>query len=706
MPPAKYRSTSPTESSSSPEEAATSASHSVESKPRRTRASNAKVKTGCLTCKRRHKKCDEARPSCMTCITKGYKCDGYATVPSKKGTNTNARSPAKLEHVGPVQALEQPALLACTPREQRYFEIFCSQTVPQLAGGFESLFWQTFIPQASCQISCIRHAAIALAALNEDLAQGKQIAVDTYPHGSDSDFTMSQYSLAIKTLLSLVQETGDGSREIVLSVCILFICFELLRGNHNAVLLHTQSGMNVLTDIMNNRSRLSSTRKPSLIPLEAIAPVFTRLDVQASDILSAVPPTTAGKTAMPLTPSPVPPKFEDLERSKQCLLEYQNYFMSKAREVVNVHGPNSANWPRVSKERLLRMRSENMAVLRAWQHAHKKLVQESGFDKDPRATRASNVLHVHRLFLTIALSRFPSLDEMHFDEFTPLFEEMVVLARKVFEITPSSSRGQHMTVSFDLGVAEPLFYVVSRCRVPRLRRDALEMLRKCPQNEGIWNSHLACSIGEKIIDTEERASPSWPNVQSEKDVTRAARILEALPRLVKNTGELVVSFRDLFGNRREERVQWVNTLSHRLSLNKSHAQFSTRRLQSRSRTRLSFNFESISHRSHASGLSCAQKLPSKSVCSPPVLPVPMHDEDPSRRQSSAEPMLDLQSFSRPTPTSAPGPGYFGIDEIHYDDFSSTNSTPWHWSPAPQDIEIPDSYQPFLDQAPTVGWAVH
>ncbi len=34
-----------------------------------------RTRTGCLCCRRRHKKCDELKPSCKFCISKGLKCE-------------------------------------------------------------------------------------------------------------------------------------------------------------------------------------------------------------------------------------------------------------------------------------------------------------------------------------------------------------------------------------------------------------------------------------------------------------------------------------------------------------------------------------------------------------------------------------------------------------------------------------------------------
>ncbi|WYZ41225.1 hypothetical protein EsH8_V_000120 [Colletotrichum jinshuiense] len=39
-----------------------------------------RTRSGCLTCKRRHRKCDETRPDCLQCLGQGVECEGYNTV--------------------------------------------------------------------------------------------------------------------------------------------------------------------------------------------------------------------------------------------------------------------------------------------------------------------------------------------------------------------------------------------------------------------------------------------------------------------------------------------------------------------------------------------------------------------------------------------------------------------------------------------------
>ncbi|CRG85581.1 Transcriptional regulatory protein moc3 [Talaromyces islandicus] len=47
--------------------------------PKRKRVFSNRTKTGCMTCRRRKKKCDEQHPSCNNCIRGGFVCEGYSS---------------------------------------------------------------------------------------------------------------------------------------------------------------------------------------------------------------------------------------------------------------------------------------------------------------------------------------------------------------------------------------------------------------------------------------------------------------------------------------------------------------------------------------------------------------------------------------------------------------------------------------------------
>lgn len=75
---------------------------------KRTRKAHSKVRTGCLTCKIRRKKCDETKPACLRCTSTGRKCDGYA--PPQTQTQAQAQiqqAPSPAPVLAPVSRAVQ-----------------------------------------------------------------------------------------------------------------------------------------------------------------------------------------------------------------------------------------------------------------------------------------------------------------------------------------------------------------------------------------------------------------------------------------------------------------------------------------------------------------------------------------------------------------------------------------------------------------------
>nr|POE85575.1 putative maltose o-acetyltransferase [Quercus suber] len=74
--------------------------HSESSKKRKRQFSQ-RTKTGCLTCRRRKKKCDEAKPSCKNCDRGGFTCGGYGAKPTSSYKVPTSSGP---RHALPLQS--------------------------------------------------------------------------------------------------------------------------------------------------------------------------------------------------------------------------------------------------------------------------------------------------------------------------------------------------------------------------------------------------------------------------------------------------------------------------------------------------------------------------------------------------------------------------------------------------------------------------
>ncbi|KAJ9138356.1 C6 zinc finger domain protein [Pleurostoma richardsiae] len=207
----------------------------LQHRPRATRASVPKVRTGCITCKKRHVKCDEARPSCQRCMKWQGFCEGYeraksissvsasdsegsnrrsstpAPPPEATGATTNSGTstelvPASSTSTAGVSTVATAAIAATSIPQERdtssavllepdfnstvfsfqwekvYFEHWLALANNLGGGFFPSTLWTKTIPQLSHDEPALRYAVIAIGAI------ANAVSPNMLPKGSSSSF--------------------------------------------------------------------------------------------------------------------------------------------------------------------------------------------------------------------------------------------------------------------------------------------------------------------------------------------------------------------------------------------------------------------------------------------------------------------------------------------------------------------------------------
>lgn len=126
---------------------------------------------GCLTCRRRKKKCDLQLPHCQRCMDSGRICEGYSRYPvflnrtrqglAKRGPFEEAKRPQET-----VTWLASSTVSFAAPKTEQQSKIPCNQKTiidgmplqPSNAAASEaqliSTFWEHYIPQQSVQTGC------------------------------------------------------------------------------------------------------------------------------------------------------------------------------------------------------------------------------------------------------------------------------------------------------------------------------------------------------------------------------------------------------------------------------------------------------------------------------------------------------------------------------------------------------------------------
>lgn len=99
----------------------------------------------------------------------------------------------------------------------------------------------------------------------------------------------------------------------------------------------------------------------------------------------------------------------------------------------------------------------------------------------------------------IWLSTRLALTESVFDDFAYHFEQIVHHA----EIYLNAQGGEQATFTFETGAVAPLFLTTTRCRIPSLRRKALDLIGKAPRKESFHGAESTAEIASRIVAIEE-----------------------------------------------------------------------------------------------------------------------------------------------------------------------------------------------------------
>lgn len=285
--------------------------------PKPTRASSHRARTGCITCKRRHVKCDEARPHCNNCINGNRVCEGYvaqtakkARVPgtmqicwnSKSTSGARGATPSSPMQPTPIHEarLIPTTLIVQDDKARLYFDEFVSLVRgPWITASAASQaeLWDVTLPQLARSNATIQHAAVAIGAMSLwhrqsrlDGGRPRPLSVSTARAlGSTTEVApadahyldgVAYYCQSLK-----LQSRNESLQDAVL-LSILLLTFETLRADRQAALQHVNHGLSLLLALATDQNGRLNVLAPDPRPLiESVAGVFTRLVPSARSIL-------------------------------------------------------------------------------------------------------------------------------------------------------------------------------------------------------------------------------------------------------------------------------------------------------------------------------------------------------------------------------------------------------------------------------------
>jgi hypothetical protein len=139
--------------------------------------------------------------------------------------------------------------------------------------------------------------------------------------------------------------------------------------------------------------------------------------------------------------------------------------------------------------------------LEKWEHLFESLLLSERITA--QELDGARVLQLHNIVANIWPSIALTTDELKNDEWNQHFERAVSLAEAVQE-SENQSRSDSPSFLFDMKTVSPLYFVITKCRHPLIRRRAARTLKWKLQREGLWDSQLAANLGERLMALEER----------------------------------------------------------------------------------------------------------------------------------------------------------------------------------------------------------
>ncbi|QKX64115.1 uncharacterized protein TRUGW13939_11288 [Talaromyces rugulosus] len=386
-------------------------------------------------------------------------------------------------------------------REQQSLDFFLAETKTR----FPAEFCRPILKAANTE-AVLAHAVISFGALHQayEYRPDGATRVDYTPLGQ---FATYQYGKALRLLRAQSRrprglETLMPREDITLACCVLFACFESIRGCRRSTIIHITRGLNLLRQY----KTLPQSTQGALVPKQVLTSLLTRLDNQLVELLGTKVSVTINDKNYDKQVTSALETMEEIcaREDSYCSLDglLNNILHDRLNTALAIEGRVVPNLPsdqgRVS--RYLKELQSNFTS--ASTPKHPTPGEGDSYDHDPGIMQIWCILG--NIYVSLPLTMFP---EHVWDQYMADFGSIVSLAENYINRSRSPGRSsRRQTFSFSLGIIPPLYVVASRCRDRDIRRRAITLLKNCKRREILWDSNMATEAAIQVIMIEENGA--------------------------------------------------------------------------------------------------------------------------------------------------------------------------------------------------------
>ncbi|KAI2614677.1 uncharacterized protein GGS25DRAFT_527696 [Hypoxylon fragiforme] len=530
--------------------------------PKHSRVSAPKTRTGCITCKRRHIKCDEAKPHCSNCLKARRHCEGYPEPRSAADAPGFVQFCWDSRPTTTITRRARPRLLLSPPLNTEslafrdgvaalYFQEFVALVRgPWITAASNGDLWGVTLPQLARNNDTLRQAAIAIGALGVWHSKSKHeslraVSVPTRLVAErDSHYfhAVSYYchSLKLQSQKSSVQDA------VFLSILLLF--FESLRGNKKAALSHVNHALAMLLALLTDADadRHKAELGPNPEPLLAsVADIYTHLASQARTVLHGrighgppLPSLAKGLKSRKQTMESFIVLLSQLPRSTvaidripsvfNSLDEYEEYWLAVQRaqtamtpimvetmRASGVFGSQDANRldafyaDILDNPRIQKFCGDTRKAMHALDAAFLPLFNKIITTTDSASPARLRAIHLRLQFLGVYIfDDTPSYrSPAAMSSRTPLFQSYLSLAAAALHTARHEVAGKRnpaLSLALQCGLSWRLLVVALFCRDARTRDEAVRMLGEYPGQDGLWDTRALYVLARRNREVVER----------------------------------------------------------------------------------------------------------------------------------------------------------------------------------------------------------
>lgn len=439
------------------------------------------------------------------------------------------------------------------PDEYQSLEFFHLQTT--LSFGTKA---GAFLLRSAYHDPSIRLAAMALGSLHRVFLCEQTRYPDVRLQGTQ--LALRQYNTAIRQGLTqisggVVNDTVDG----ILTMCILFYCFESLQGHFRVALRHITSGLRIMKQ---QEVRSRAMQKKITLPADVLRSIFSYLESQMLELDDELTSVDQLHPAA-LKPSDLPPvESSQGALTLDSLSDNFRLLYNKLLRLINRSAPGGHADLTEDAEPLVSDYVESQSQIHDWSAALDEYLEHQPLQAmDLGSRRLATTLTMWNTLVHVVLRMELPLVDTAWDRFTPELARVVLLAEEVVNLslktqemrkrspsqtaaashatwaTPLSklASNQHVLLTHDMlppstfsvsqGILPPLWIVATACRDSRTRYRAIDVMMRSRRREGLWDSALFAEIASKIARVEERSAGIPEEVPYEPaDVPICARI--------------------------------------------------------------------------------------------------------------------------------------------------------------------------------------